>query len=166
MPSLIQRIPWGLLAALGIKGTGRNPNELSDTVAPVIDVAGYYASPFFEIVTDTKNVQNVGDNVQLEVPAGETWRVYGIGAEMTPTTGTSYKLYVGFRAGGGSSRFLRVQAMPAVVTAVATELITISHFFAKPIVLPPGSSLIGQLQLTQATLDQMRLTAAIERLTT
>lgn len=38
----IQRVPWGMLDYLGLKGSGDNPTTLSNVVSPVVDFTNAY----------------------------------------------------------------------------------------------------------------------------
>lgn len=42
MPSIINRVPPGLLSLLGIQSTGQNPSTLGDTVSPTLDLLPLY----------------------------------------------------------------------------------------------------------------------------
>lgn len=46
MPSLVNRVPPGLLSLLDIKSLGQNPTVLSDTITPNIDVLRAYVAAF------------------------------------------------------------------------------------------------------------------------
>lgn len=52
MPSLINRVPPGLLSLLDIKALGQNPSFLTDSVQPTIDLSDFYARIYSSLVTD------------------------------------------------------------------------------------------------------------------
>lgn len=52
MPSLINRVPPGLLSLLDIKALGQNPSLLTDSVQPTIDLSEFYARIYSSLVTD------------------------------------------------------------------------------------------------------------------
>lgn len=77
MPSLINRVPPGLLSLLGIKALGQNPSVLSDTIAAEIDVAPLYLQAFSELVANSTTPFTTTGIVGglVVVPAGEMWIV-------------------------------------------------------------------------------------------
>jgi hypothetical protein len=78
MPSLINRVPPGLLSLLGIKAVGQNPTLLGDALTGFIDLTPLYTAGFAEIASAaTSSVSSTGVSVipQNLVPAGELWVV-------------------------------------------------------------------------------------------
>lgn len=101
MPSLINRIPNGLLSLLGIKSVGQNPSLLSDTVSPTLDLSAFYfteTASFLGGTTNTANLvgawapSNWTNTTQTETWVVNTvcsWRSAGLPAA------TAYKLRLG-----------------------------------------------------------------------
>lgn len=48
MPSVVNRVPPGLLSLLAIKASGQNPSMLGDALVPTIDVTSLYLNGFGE----------------------------------------------------------------------------------------------------------------------
>ena len=56
MPSLINRVPPGLLSLLDIKALGQNPSVLADVVTPTLELLQFYLRIYSQTVTDFTNV--------------------------------------------------------------------------------------------------------------
>lgn len=97
MAGEIQPAPPGLLSLLALKAQGENPNRLSDTVVPTMDVTHWYGQDSIEVVNGS---QFIADNViyanadgfltaPLIVPLGELWYVhdYAVWLNMTAAPG-------------------------------------------------------------------------------
>lgn len=52
MPALINRAPPGLLSLLDLKAMGENPSQLSNVVAPTLDMLEFYLRNYSSLVTD------------------------------------------------------------------------------------------------------------------
>lgn len=83
MPGTVNPAPPGLLSLLELKQQGENPNRLSDTVVPVVDLTHWYGQDRLESVA---GYQFLGDGIfysdvipfitqPLTVPEGEVWWV-------------------------------------------------------------------------------------------
>lgn len=69
----INRIPQGLLGFLGIKNGGRYPQELSPTLAPVVDLFDHYSNTNREYQTASVAVAALGQTNFHTVPVGQWW---------------------------------------------------------------------------------------------
>ena len=80
--SAINRVPQGLLALLGIKQLGRNPNQLAETSQPIVDVTQMYASEkgwlTAEAASPAGAILSSNQYAPIEIPAGESWYVYNV----------------------------------------------------------------------------------------
>lgn len=76
MPSLINRVPPGLLSLLGIKALGQNPSVLADILTPELDVTDLYFAAFSEQAGGTTGAITTAGTAPfsaLTVPPGELW---------------------------------------------------------------------------------------------
>lgn len=97
MPELyrpVQGVPEGFLSALGIKNNGQNPEYLSDTVLPQVDLREWYLMRDHQwLVSNTLAALAAGgeqplpwiggftdfiDNLDMAVPEGEIWYVWAV----------------------------------------------------------------------------------------
>ena len=83
----INKIPLGLLNMLGSQTGGKNPFDLAEIVRPTVDLTSFYHAQALKTSAVSLVYTAVGDNVQMEVPAGEAWFVYTIGVSVTSVTG-------------------------------------------------------------------------------
>jgi len=78
MPSLINRVPPGLLSLLGIKALGQNPSVLGDLLQAHLDVTSLYLNAFADVTANTTTAFN-SPGIQgpsgFTVPPGEMWVV-------------------------------------------------------------------------------------------
>ena len=139
MPSLIQRIPPGLLSFLGLKSTGQNPNNLSDTVVPVLDLEHLYLAQDLQVSSNTQNVANAGQSISLAVPNGEAWRVLGFGYSADTLTATA-TLKVALKiAPNGSVACPVGTSWPPHVVSAASDIVQDGIFVPQPFVAPSGT---------------------------
>lgn len=76
-PLTIQRVPRGLLDFLGLRGSGRLPNDLTPEIQAQIDATVLYALDDFNWVRGTDGAANTSwlKYAPQTVPAGEMWVV-------------------------------------------------------------------------------------------
>lgn len=78
MPSLINRVPPGLLSLLGIKAMGENPVVLTDELTPSIELLDFYAGAnAIRLNGSTGNITGTGlfQVTALQPPTGEIWLI-------------------------------------------------------------------------------------------
>lgn len=103
MPSMINRLAFGLIDLIGSTNQGDNPSQLGDQVAPVLDVRDLYLS---ERLTYFQNQStfNPGNNSSIDnivIPIGQVWRLISMSARFT-----------GAAAGDNMKMALSVQNFP------------------------------------------------------
>lgn len=95
---MLSGFPKGLLSLLGSQNFGINPKDLSDVVAPTVELSELYLLSkqvsTFQTIAAPANGTNAGAG--LIVPAGEVWRVHaggifvitgvGVTLDITPIT--------------------------------------------------------------------------------
>lgn len=78
MPSLINRVPPGLLSLLGIKALGQNPSVLGDLLQAHLDVTSLYLNAFADVTAATTTAfssPGIQGPSGFTVPPGEMWVV-------------------------------------------------------------------------------------------
>lgn len=140
--SKIQNRPFGLLEILGVKSTGRNPEDLIQTVQPVLQTTDLYLSNRIETVQDTTGaVAGVDNTATVTVPTGQAWRVLTLSGLLSSFSGAPNCAFaLGIRTADGQLNRLR-QLPFDVNTATAGYRYSMGVEFGNPPVLPAGSSM-------------------------
>lgn len=165
MPSLINRVPPGLLSLLDIKALGQNPSLLSDTVQPTLDVLNFYARSYGQLVTDFSNIPAaVGFLPVTAFDAGPGEIVICAGvciiADATLAAGTTVR-WRGVVADAATGRL--VSTVGERVNAAAGE--QLSSGTDELVIVPTGNRLgVMVEQLTLGTGPRARISARIIRL--
>ena len=91
MPQPLNRVPAGLLSFFQIKSTGRNPDQLSDEVRPVLNMVDFYSAGIgarieesFELGFDPTNLNT--SIAVVTVPSDEFWIVRNVSQTARVTT--------------------------------------------------------------------------------
>lgn len=138
MPSLINRIPVGLLSLLGIKSVGQNPVMMPDSVQPVLDLTRFYTIQISEYIAGTSGTANtVGawplsnwqNTTQTElwiVQTASIWRSTGLPAATQYTLRLGvYDVLTGAVVNSSFSATYTVGQIPAVSWCDAESQIVI-----------------------------------------
>lgn len=142
MPSLINRVPPGLLSFLGIKALGQNPSQLSDELTPVLELGSLYLAPYSEtrqFQTAVINAPGFFSASGALVPAGKIWvcgsislNTSGVIAAATTYTG------MGLCWNPTGTSIIYDVGAPLVTATAAGRLLTGVNELR---VLPPGAQL-------------------------
>lgn len=84
----INRIPVGYLDLVGTETGGKNPSNAPEVVSPTISMDQFYAAQTLRSQNFATNNTAVGNNNFIEVPAGESWIVYSVSADVIQPTST------------------------------------------------------------------------------
>lgn len=144
---IIQRYPNGLLELFGAKSGGENPHELSNVVAPVVDILQAYG---LGNVTE----QNAGGATLpgagqvIEVPDEQWWLVYAASVRVAVTatqTGMHVSLGISQRLESPARVSLAWGVLPDA--AIAGTSCTIAVWTPPaPMLAPPGTTFWGVLE--------------------
>lgn len=144
-PLDIQRLPYGLVDLLGMKGSGATPHALNPSIAVTLaDAADYYLAPRREILTALSAVAfaAVGwvSAVGLGPASGEAWLVYNVTASVNQATAaaTAVKFAGTISKQAGGSQDVQVTE---TVTLGATDWDGRSRVFERPLIMLPGDVL-------------------------
>lgn len=72
----ISQFPRGLLALLNVQSGGRAPNDLSEIIAPSVDVGKFFEAQLMVQQSATDATPSAGNNPVITIPANEIWIVY------------------------------------------------------------------------------------------
>lgn len=163
MPSLVNRVPPGLLSLLGIKALGINPSILPDELQPNLDITSLYAVANSELLGGTTaavGAPGVSAVSALLVPAGEIWIMNrgALYATANLGAGTTYRIRLAIY---DSPNQRIVQVSPAA-TAAATERVSTS--IDGPIIMVPGEQLVAYCEQFAGIAQTLRIDAKITRL--
>lgn len=152
----VSRFAAAFLSFFDSKGLGVTPDQTPDFISSVVDMREHYNVRRMEIVTQTIAVQNVGDLGGLTVPASEIWEIYAVAAGTTDAAfaGGRFVIGVSISPNVGVAAFIPLaQWGGATSTAIARP-----SFF-----LPPGSSVLGFVTLSNAAPYNLNVQALIVR---
>lgn len=163
--SRIQRIPSGLLAALGIRGTGTNPDELSPVVIPAINVGDFYDVQALETTAETATLVALapGNAATLVVPEDEIWKVHGLSGRIFAISGAATIAADLTVRPSIAAAAIRVGHVREAVTT--TDEVAVASLFGPPKLIYPGSTLALRLASTAAITVSLQACAWIRRLT-
>lgn len=164
------RTPEGFLDLTGQRVGGRYPQEVSDVVAPTLDISAIVGGRLLAVETGASLTSGIGDNIQLTVPDNEVWLLRGVSFEFLRDTNAAYRLEIGVRLTNlGSS------------SDPANQAYIFAHFFPsgldvnsnpaegttfdRPFALPPGSIIEAVVLDENNTNRSWSLHALIEKLT-
>lgn len=147
----INKIPLGLLNMLGSQTGGKNPFDLAEVVRPTVDLTPFYHAQAFKTTAVSLAYAAVGDNVQMEVPAGESWFLYSIGVTILSVAGAdraSFGVYLRDLPKSGTDATL-IWNTRELADVVAGDLL--SDSVRLPVVLPLTAGMELSLQLHSLT---------------
>jgi hypothetical protein len=160
MPSLVNKVPPGLLALLGIKAGGQNPSILPDTLTPTIELLELYVSGnCTEVNANTSAITNpqLWNASALPQPgAGEMFVVerMSIAAAGTLPAATTYRLQPIIYEPTGVRHF---PVGPAVTATVNERLLSGNDRW---FIVPPGYRMgIAALAVTLGTATAFTISA-------
>lgn len=166
MPSLVNRVPPGLLSLLGIKALGVNPSVLQDDLEASLDVTDlYYVGNSEEIASQTSAINAVGAwpiSTPLLVPSGELWVVTRAAcwAANTLLAGTTYRCRLGIYNGPTTRTVLVGESF----TGTAGER-PAGSFQTWPVILTPSEQLAVWCEsVTLGTAAQFAVVARVTKL--
>lgn len=144
MPSLIQRVPAGLLNLLSING-GMTPNLLGDQVQPTLDLLQHYGLTQLQTISSSANPAE-GTSVGV-ILSSTSWSVlYGCSAEFTKTaTMTALRGQISIVRGGMQQPLSSEELGP--FGATETGQAVVAFWCPYPILCPPGSQVSALPQI-------------------
>jgi len=146
----INRTPFGLLDALGLKQLGRNPASLAEVVSPTIDLWENYYVGQEEFTTDTVNRSTLGFTVfpNTLVPAGEMWMLIDSNVLLTGAAGTT--AICGAEWGINGASWIPYLASQSGTVAAAAETRYLNFAHNPMMILPQHQLAFRVLQISAA----------------
>lgn len=141
----LQKAASGLLSFFELKVDGGNPDQFSNVLQPVMEVAEFYDAAVQTVGITAGNVTIPGDFVAQAVPAGQAWRVRGVGFDVTLAAATT-----GLDGAGGSIFYDPGPGGAIIYEAHSIQKITAANAWRmsggivlpKPFVALPGTRII------------------------
>lgn len=137
----IQRVPFGLVDLLGMKGSGDSPHTLAEAIAVTLaDGADYYLAPRrVQVESDTPiDIATTGllQVTSGAVPSNELWLVYAYTVTLNQNTAaaTAISLCGSFR---GATNLTNVQ-ITETLNVGASSNGGVFRWFERPMVALPG----------------------------
>lgn len=159
--------PLGLQSLLGNQNFGDNPDDLSQTIRPVIDQTPFLGSTQIKYSRDASSLNGVGVAVTTTVPQGEAWYILGVSLQIPGVTnagqfqlGIALEDLPGFTP--GQQHWLA--SMHNRVTTNIGDLVEVSFQPAQPQLFQPLTDIVGICMQTPGGVENFTLTAAYYRL--
>lgn len=137
----INRQPGGLLGFLGIKNGGRNPDQLSNVLAPTWDSAEVYLRTNYILSRINVAVNAVGFVQAGTVPPGESWYVHNAFGNSQAALGAGVVLGGTVAAALIDGVAFSVAGLVAPVRATAGQVWASCEQTRPYQLLPPGTAL-------------------------
>jgi len=160
MPSLVNRVPPGLLSLLGIKAGGQNPAILPDTLQPTLELLELYIAGNAQEtlqLTSAVNLPGIWGIVSPAPGPGEIYYVerFSVGILSVLAAGTVYRVQPAIYDASAANK---VWTFGPPVSAAAGEIFNCAS--DRPFILPAGYRLAAMVsQYTAGTPVQMRVAA-------
>jgi len=158
----LQKAASGLLSFFELKVDGGNPDSFSNVVTPVVEVAEFYDAAVQQVGISVANVTNPGDSVVATVPAGQAWRVRGVGFTLNVAAATTAVDGAGgavfYNPGAGGIPIYELHSIQKITPANAWTL-NGGVLLPKPFVALPGTQLffINDRVYSVASAVQLRI---------
>lgn len=165
MPSLINRVPQGLLSLLDMKTQGTNARILGEQLITVLDVVDFYLGPKREIVSALiAPALGWNSSGSLSPASGEVWLVRGLAAFSNADIAAAATLgiAVGFVPVGGAASFGGI-ALDDFSGSFATGQRAVSTY-QDQFLLQPGDQLGFYGAVVTGAPGNVRVNAQIARL--
>jgi hypothetical protein len=148
MPSLINKLPTGLLSFLQSVAFGVNPRVLLDEVRPVLDLDAFLSAGEIDGVSTSFAMTAVGQTNAITIPQSELWRIHWIGVQNAITTisvadiRTVVTASVPLASGGSLVMPIAVQPDQKVINAgIAIRQMSFAFFPPQRMFLQPGTEI-------------------------
>lgn len=142
MPGRIQTPPFGFLSALGLKSSGSQPPAVATDLVPSYETGGYYDASKLETASNGAAMAGAGSSVDLEVPAGEAWKLIGAQYGVIPSAGSpsvgSFALLIIWN---NASIRIATETPNKVIASALSEQQFGAVLFPRDVVLLPGARL-------------------------
>lgn len=138
MPSLINRVPPGLLSLLGVKALGQNPSILPDTVQPQLELLDMYLAGNAQEAQSTTSAINLPGIWGVTTPApgpGEMFYVQhlSVGSLVVLAAATGFRVQCAMYDVTAANK---VWTLGPEVAATTGEMFFSSNY--RPFILPAG----------------------------
>ena len=148
MPGRIQTRPLGFLSALGLKSSGQNPPTVDDEAKAVYELSPHYHVDKLDAQSVSGTSTTNGDTLDLTIPQGEAWQVISCQYGLTPAAGASLTLGRLALLVGWNQNSIRVDVGEVIERSiVANQSILFAWNPQWPVLLPPGSTLTGRVEV-------------------
>jgi hypothetical protein len=161
MSGPIQTNPLGLLGALSLKNTGKNPPVMNDSLQPVYDIRGDYLASGERFAAQSSVGFGAGDTAAntsngssaITPAAGEAWYIHGgIIQFVVPATGTATEIAVTAVRNGSPSAAFQIEQISDTAAASNVIAATVAKVWSVPI---RGGFWLKQGEVIQAYITRM-----------
>jgi hypothetical protein len=163
---VLNRTPDGFLDLSGQRVGGRYPTQLSDVVAPTVDLTTLLTGRLVASETAQILTSNVGDTATIEVPENETWLLFCVSLLYTAGPSQRLTLRAYLQNLPGSSDPANTVDVGVFIGSAGIDASRFqsgtTHF--NPIALSPGTLIVGQVQDENATNIPWQIDAGVVKL--
>lgn len=153
----ITQLPRGLVSLTGLRDMGEAPRELSEIIAPSIDVTQFLLLNR-ETIFENFIISAVATVASPTIPPGELWYIHQWSVDADVNATNAISLCVGFFQG---NRFFAA-GVPSPIRSGTGDLV--SAYMDGPKWLGPGVSLAFQVQHWAGPATNLRAQLSISRL--
>lgn len=150
--SKINRFAKGLQEYFGNTAAGDNPDELSNTVAPVVDIRPFLNVDQVTYQQKVATLTSVGNGGFFTVPQGEMWMPrHLVGTLAGASNGDVIRLECALFNFGAGPRFVLHESPTYTIGADINERIATFYTWEREIIYPSGTifgALANELQIT------------------
>jgi hypothetical protein len=138
----INRNPSGLLDLLQVQAGGQNPDNLAETVRPIVDIEPFYWPDRMRGFNEAFSL-NTGQIDFIEVPAGEVWKLLTIGHVTTSNVSTAQSYCVTYGIERLPGQGLNGIEFGGYVTPVTASAMRHCHYvqLPAPVIVTAGQRL-------------------------
>lgn len=156
----VNRVTRGLLSLMDSQVQGDNPNDLSSSIIPTIQVEDFLrSSKGYDVVSTTTTVTTApSSTVVTQVPSGETWQVACIALEFVAleALATTWFPAIYFTRSGNA---IPLDAPSAGIgTGVAGYVGSFTHWFDRPMFFSGQEQIYGFMQKFTGTAPVLGVT--------
>lgn len=151
---VVNTTPTGLLDLLAAKTGGKMPNNMSETLQPVLSLDQFLVNKKLAVELSSYSATAVGTADSITVPAGELWALVAIGFTFSSTViGDSIGLHwtVNNLPASDTPGDGGIIWSPGKVISDAAQQFGSAIFFPYPILLSPGANLSSVVISKSAT---------------
>lgn len=147
--SKINRIPTGLQDLVGNTSQGKNPDELSNTVVPTVDMQWAWEVEKIRYNRISTQFAASYQRHTMTVPDGVMWLPISIAGEALANSGETIAFSIGILAANGINE-VALNMSPIRIAVAGNEVVTCGFTWSTPTPLTAGEAVFTRCQIFNA----------------